>query len=79
MFARVRDHDDKMVRKWAPERDVRYWCSQCGLNHEARDFIRAVLLRLIDQLEKNDTVLNYLKDNALLKPESFERITGKKT
>jgi hypothetical protein len=49
------------------------------LNHEARDFIRAVLLRLIDQLEKNDTVLSYLQDNALLTPESFERIAGKNT
>ncbi len=78
MFAGVRDHNDKKIRKWAPERNVAP-CSQCGLNHEARDFIRAVLLLLIDQVESNDTVLNYLKDNNFLTQESFERITGNKT
>ena len=77
MFTRVHDHNDKKVRKWAPERNVQHCCSQCGLNHEARDFIRAVLLVLIDQLERNHTLLNYLKDNDLLTQESFERIAGR--
>ena len=31
-------------------------CSLCGLNHEARDFIRAMLLYLLDQLE--ETLVN---------------------
>jgi hypothetical protein len=48
MFTRVQDHSDQKVRKWAPEKNIEYCCSQCGLNHEARDFIRAILLLLID-------------------------------
>jgi hypothetical protein len=74
MFTRVHDHNDQKVRKWAPERNVKHCCSQCGLNHEARDFIRAVLLRLIDQLEKNSALLNYLKDNDFLTQKSFDDI-----
>ena len=79
ILARVNNHDDAKVRKWAPERNIQHCCSQCGLNHEARDFIRAVLLRLIDQLEKNDVVLNYLKDNDLLTQKDFELVAGRKT
>ena len=44
MFTRVHDHSDQKVRKWAPERNIQHCCTQCGLNHEARDFIRAILL-----------------------------------
>ncbi len=79
ILARVNNHDDAKVRKWAPERNIQHCCSQCGLNHEARDFIRAILLRLIDQLEKNDVVLNYLKDNDLLTQKDFELVAGRKT
>ena len=79
ILARVNNHDDAKVRKWAPERNIQHCCSQCGLNHEAHDFIRAVLLRLIDQLEKNDVVLNYLKDNDLLTQKDFELVAGRKT
>ena len=39
--------------KWAPERTIDFCCTQCGLNHEARDFVRAMLLHLIDQFENN--------------------------
>jgi hypothetical protein len=74
IFTRVHDHNDQKIRKWAPERNIQHCCSQCGLNHEARDFIRAVLLHLIDQLEKNSALLNYLKDNDFLTQKSFDDI-----
>ena len=38
-----------------------YRCSHCGLNHEARDFIRAVLLYMIDQSEQSKKFINFLK------------------
>jgi hypothetical protein len=77
MFTRVHDHSDQKVRKWAPERNIQHCCSQCGLNHEARDFIRAILLLLIDQLEKSSTLLNYLKDNDFLTQKMFDDIAGR--
>ena len=57
MLTRIHNHEDQKVRKWSPDRSAEYCCTVCGLNHEARDFIRAFLLRLIDQFEKNDTYL----------------------
>lgn len=64
----------KMIRKWIPEIDIEFCCSQCGLNHEARDFIRAMLLHLIDQLEKYDKFVGFLKDNQLLTREDYDNI-----
>jgi hypothetical protein len=63
--------------KWAPERTIDFCCSQCGLNHEARDFVRAMLLRLIDQFDKNNKYIDFLKDNELLTQEAYERIVAK--
>jgi len=79
MFTRVRDHNDQKIRKWAPERNIQHCCSQCGLNHEARDFIHALLLLLIDQLEKNSALLNYLKDNDFLTQKSFDDVVKRAT
>lgn len=42
-------------------------CNHCGINHEARDFIRAILLHLIDGLETNDEYIKFLQDNKFLK------------
>jgi hypothetical protein len=42
-------------------------CNYCGINHEARDFIRAILLHLIDGLETNDEYIKFLQDNKFLK------------
>jgi hypothetical protein len=63
--------------KWAPERTMDFCCSQCGLNHEARDFVRAILLGLLDQFEKNNKYIDFLKDNQLLTQEAYELIVAK--
>jgi hypothetical protein len=63
--------------KWAPERTIDFCCSQCGLNHEARDFVRAMLLHLIDQFDKDKEYMDFLKDNELLTQEAYELITSK--
>ena len=64
----------KIVKNWMPDRTVELLCTQCGLNHEARDFIRAVLLHLIDKLEKNDKFIDYLKYSQLLTREAYEQV-----
>jgi hypothetical protein len=63
--------------KWAPERTIDFCCSQCGLNHEARDFVRAMLLGLLDQFEKNNKFIDFLKYNQLLTQEAYELIIAK--
>jgi hypothetical protein len=64
----------KIVKNWIPNRTIEFLCTQCGLNHEARDFVRAVLLHLIDKLERNDKFIDYLKYNQLLTQEAYEEV-----
>jgi uncharacterized UBP type Zn finger protein len=54
-----------------------YCCSLCGLNHEARDFILAMLLYLIDQLEESSRFVKLLKNNQFLTQEAYQRIAEK--
>jgi hypothetical protein len=75
---RITQYDNEKIRtKWAPEKKIEYCCSQCGLNHEARDFMRAVLLHLIDQVEKNDEFIDFMKANQFLTQESYENVRKK--
>jgi hypothetical protein len=47
----VNESDNEKIRRMVPTKE--FSCSQCGLNHEARDFMRAMLLHLIDELEQD--------------------------
>jgi hypothetical protein len=67
----------KIIKNWIPERMVEFCCTQCGLNHETRDFIRAMLLHLIDKLEKNDKFFDFLKDNRFLTLEAYEQVKAR--
>ena len=67
-------HDDR-IRKVTPPKPTQYCCSLCGVNHQARDFMRAILLRLIDQLEENDKFVKFLRDSQFLTQESYQDIT----
>jgi hypothetical protein len=61
------NHVNDEVRKWTPERFVsgrdtsKSCCVQCGINHEARDFVRATLLHLLDHLERHDKFIEFMK------------------
>ena len=74
---RIAQVDRNQTRKWAPENKLELCCSHCGLNHEARDFIRAMLLRLLDQLEKHENYINFLKDNQFLSQQAYETVRAK--
>jgi len=79
LFYRTNDREyikenERIIKKWLPEKTIEFCCTQCGLNHEARDFIRAILLRLIDKLEKNSKFIDFLKNNHLLTKETYENI-----
>ena len=41
-------------------------CKNCGYNHEARDFIRATLLHLIDGLETDKRFIRIITDEGII-------------
>jgi hypothetical protein len=77
MVNRITEYDDDETKMWAPEKDLECCCSQCGVNHEARDFMRAMLLHLIDQLEKHSKFIDFLEDNNFLTQQAYDRVKAK--
>jgi hypothetical protein len=47
-------------------------CRYCGINHEARDFIRAILLHLLDQFEITPAFIEFLISHKLITQEAYE-------
>lgn len=68
------NNNNEIKEKWAPNKEKDYCCSQCGLNHEARDFIRGALMHLIDEFEQSKTFINFLKKEYYLNEQSYEKI-----
>jgi hypothetical protein len=75
-FNKISNHNNKEVREWAPKKE-RGCCIQCGLNHEARDFMRSLLLCVIDEVENHMKFVDFMKDNEFLTQEAYKRIKGK--
>jgi hypothetical protein len=57
-----------------PETKKDFRCPGCGVNHEVRDFIRAILLHLIDQLEMDDTFVKFLYRNDFVSEEGYNEL-----
>jgi hypothetical protein len=48
-------------------------CRYCGINHEARDFIHAILLHIIDQFEITPAFIEFLISQKLITQEAYEQ------
>jgi len=67
-------NNEEIKEKWAPSDDGNYCCTQCGLNHEARDFFRAIFLNLIDEFEQSKHFIDFLKSQNMVTLHSYEKI-----
>jgi hypothetical protein len=47
-------------------------CKYCEVNHEARDFIRAVLLRTLDQFERTPEFVDFFTEQEFISRDSYE-------
>ena len=74
------NHVDDEIRKWTSERfvsgrDSSKSCSvQCGMNHHARDCVRATLLHSLHHLERHerhDMFMDFMKNNEFLDMDSY--------
>jgi hypothetical protein len=72
-YRRTRDSSKKQIREIAPATE-NFICSSCGVNHEARDFIRAVLLHLMDHLEKTYRFAEFMKKNELIAEHTYREL-----
>jgi len=75
VLRRTSESNDKEVRKWAPQlNDEQFFCSQCRFNHEARDFVRAVLLHLLDHFEESDSFVDLMKNRLIITPDLHKEL-----
>jgi hypothetical protein len=77
MVTRTYDSEDDTIHQIAPTKNLEYCCSQCGLNHEGRDFIRALSLSIIDELEKSEPYLYFLREYNFITEEAFKNALAK--
>jgi transposase-like protein len=76
--SRMSNHTSNEIRRWVPERCIQgrdnanSCCVQCGINHEARDFMRAMLLHLLDHFERNGKFIEFMKDNEFLDVDAYQ-------
>ena len=77
-LTRMRNHTSDEIRRWTPETcrqgvdNSKSCCGQCGINHEARDFMRAMLLHLLDHFERNDKFIEFMKNNEFLDVGAYQ-------
>ena len=45
---------------------------QCGINHETRDFMRAMVLHLLDHFERNGEFIEFMKNNEFLDAGTYQ-------
>ena len=50
--------------------------TQCGINHEARDFVRAMLLHLLDHLERHDKFTDFMKTNEFIDISTYQAMVS---
>lgn len=72
IIQRVAESPDQDIKKYAPHTHEERLCSGCKLNHEGRDFIRAVLMYLIDELEAHPQYLDLLTSKGFLNKQKKE-------
>lgn len=69
-MSRVKDSNNPNIKKWIPRQrnvDSNFsYCLGCGINHEAIEFIRALMMCLLEQLEKKDEFFQFLRENKFV-------------
>jgi predicted ArsR family transcriptional regulator len=70
----TKESSDEKIKRIAPDTSKEICCSNCGFNHEAREFIRSVLLHLIDRLEINVGFIRLMKDHELLTDDAYAQM-----
>ena len=77
-LTRMSNHTSGEMRKWSPERCLqgvdysKSCCGQCGINHESRDFMRAMVLHLLDHFERNDKFIDFMKNKEFLDVGAYQ-------
>jgi DNA-binding transcriptional ArsR family regulator len=73
-MTKIISSDDPILKKLAPNIEIstgkddriNMQCQFCKVNHDARDFIRATLLHILDQFETSSAFIDFAKDQQFI-------------
>jgi hypothetical protein len=72
----VRASNDEKVANIAPHLNGEFCCPNCGINHEAKEFVRALVMYLIDKLDITSDYIQFLYNNQLVTQKAYDKLTG---
>ncbi len=72
----VRESNDEKVANIAPHLNGEFCCPNCGINHEAKEFVRALVMYLIDKLDITSDYIQFLYNNQLVTQKAYDKLTG---
>jgi hypothetical protein len=62
VMTKITSSHDPKIKRIVPNKDKNMQCQFCGVNHDARDFIRATLLHILDRFETSSMFKDLFKD-----------------
>ncbi|HBP65628.1 MAG TPA: hypothetical protein DD730_15530, partial [Desulfosporosinus sp.] len=75
-FTIFKNYNNYEISRVAPrgiiEENLKYVCSNCGIDHESRNFIRAIILHLLDDFEVSNDFIAFLDKHEIVNDNGNE-------
>jgi DNA-binding Lrp family transcriptional regulator len=65
-MTKITSSGDPTLKRLVPNPDKSMQCQFCGVNHDARDFIRATLLHILDQFETSSMFKDFFNEQQFI-------------
>lgn len=66
VMTKITSSKDPILKQLVPNADKSMLCQFCGVNHDARDFIRATLLHILDQFETSSAFMDFINEKQFI-------------
>jgi hypothetical protein len=65
-MTKITSSGDPILEQLRPNAEKSMLCQFCGVNHDARDFIRATLLHILDQFETSSAFMDFINERQFI-------------
>ncbi len=78
VWTKITSSEDPVLKQLLPRTEsvdgdrISMQCEYCRINHDARDFIRAILLHILDQFETSSAFMNFFDEQHFISKDRFE-------
>jgi DNA-binding Lrp family transcriptional regulator len=69
-MTKITSSGDPTLKRLVPNPDKSMQCQFCGVNHDARDFIRATLLHILDQFETSSMFKDFFNEQQFISKDT---------